>query len=116
MEPNTVLLVAVGAFVLFFFYRSFAGKCSPALARQLVDMGAKLVDVRTPGEFGAGHIDGAINVPLNELSTRATDLGKTDAPIVLYCQSGARSGSAKRILKSRGFTEVHDLGAMGRWS
>jgi rhodanese-related sulfurtransferase len=115
MDPNIALLVAVAALATLFFYRSFAGKCSPTLARQLVSMGAKLVDVRTPGEFGAGHIDGAVNVPLHELPQRAQDLGEPDAPIVLYCRSGARSGRAKRMLASRGFTEVHDLGAMTRW-
>jgi rhodanese-related sulfurtransferase len=116
MDPNIVLLVAAAALVTLFFFRSFAGKCSPSFARQLVSMGAKLVDVRSPGEFGAGHIDGAINVPLHELAGRAEDLGERDAPIVLYCRSGARSGRAKRMLAARGFTEVHDLGAMTRWS
>ena len=115
MDPTLTVATVLAALVTLFVFRSFAGKCSPTLAKQLVSVGAKLVDVRTPGEFSAGHIDGAVNVPLHELDGRVMELGDVDKPIVLYCRSGARSGKAKRLLGTHGFTEVHDLGAMTRW-
>jgi phage shock protein E len=83
-------------------------------ARGLVKDGALLLDVRTPQEFGAGHLEGAQNIPVQALSARLAELDKA-RPIVLYCRSGARSGSAMGLLKSAGFAVVYDLGPMTAW-
>jgi rhodanese-related sulfurtransferase len=81
-----------------------------ATARALAAHGAVLLDVRTPEEFRAGHVEGALNIPLNELSARCRELeGK---PVVVYCRSGRRSAEAAQLLRSRGFPHVHDMGAM----
>ena len=103
--------------VLFVLYSMFmkGSDVSGAEARRLAQAGARLVDVRTPSEFAAGHLPGAINLPLGELSRRLGELGAKDSIIVLYCRSGARSGSAARSLKAAGFSAVHNLGGMGRW-
>lgn len=71
--------------------------------------------MRTPAEFAAGHIDGALNIPVQELERRMKELEPRDEPIVVYCRSGNRSRSASHVLKSAGFTAVHDLGAISRW-
>ena len=92
-----------------------AGKITGEKARALVENGATLVDVRTPGEFASGHIDGARNIPVDVLGGRLRELSEKDATIVVYCRSGARSGRASKILTSNGFTNVHDLGPMSRW-
>lgn len=105
-----VLLLAVGYSML-----KKGGDVNSAQARQLVQAGARLIDVRTPSEFAAGHIPGALNIPLQQLDSRLTELQPTDRPVVLYCRSGNRSGSAARLLKNAGFAAVHDLGAMSRW-
>lgn len=84
-------------------------------ARRLVEAGARLVDVRTPEEFAAGHIPGAVNIPVQELDRRIGELEPKERTVVVYCRSGNRSGSAARMLKSAGYAEVHDLGAMSRW-
>ena len=97
-------------------YRRFFGKISGAKARQLVSAGALLVDVRTPTEFASGHVDGAKNIPVSELGTRASELGTDHArPVVIYCASGMRSASAKGKLRKLGFAHVFDLGGMSRW-
>ncbi len=103
------------AFALFMVWRSSAGKTDPAAARELVAGGAALIDVRSPGEFASGHIEGAKNIPVGEIGARTSEVGAKDAPVVVYCRSGARSGSAKSTLEAAGFTQVHDLGAMSRW-
>jgi phage shock protein E len=77
------------------------------------DRDAILVDVRTPGEFAAGHIDGAINVPLQTLPGGAEAID-AERPVVVYCRSGARSARAGRILAERGY-DVSDLGPMSAW-
>jgi rhodanese-related sulfurtransferase len=110
----TVLVVALLLFVGYFLFMK-GGDTTGAQARQLVQAGARLVDVRTPGEFAAGHLPGAINIPLQQLGDRLVELQPKDAPVVLYCRSGSRSGSAARTLKSAGFAVVHDLGSMSRW-
>lgn len=71
--------------------------------------GAQIIDVRTVGEFRSGHIQGAKNIPLQELRDRVGSLNK-NATIILCCASGARSGSATRILKNEGFENVHNGG------
>jgi NADPH-dependent 2,4-dienoyl-CoA reductase/sulfur reductase-like enzyme/rhodanese-related sulfurtransferase len=63
---------------------------------------ALLVDVREPHEFGAGHIEGAINLPLSELRRRFEELPR-DREIWLYCGVGQRSYYALRFLAQRGF-------------
>ena len=84
-------------------------------ARSLVKDGAKLVDVRTPAEYGGGHIEGAINIPLDQLAGRMTELGDKAEPIIVYCRSGGRSGKAKQQLQAAGFEEVYNLGPMTAW-
>lgn len=85
------------------------GVDAEALAR--IDRGALVVDVRTPEEFASGHFRNAKNVPVQELSGRARELPK-DRAIVLYCRSGARSASAKRVLDGLGYRDVYDAGGM----
>ena len=112
MDPLLTILIA--ALFAFFFYRQFAGKVAPAKARECCG-GARLVDVRTPSEFAGGHIDGAVNVPLQDLQSRLGDIGEPARPVVVYCQSGMRSASAARLLKRSGFLAVYDLGGIHRW-
>jgi rhodanese-related sulfurtransferase len=113
MEIQHIALIAGLAAVWYFLFRW--GKASPAEAHRLVEAGASLVDVRTPGEFGGGHLPGAVNIPLDRIAAHAAELKKAGKPVVLYCASGARSGQAKRILVGAGLTDVHDLGGMSRW-
>ena len=103
------------ALVLAWIISQRLGKVAPAEAKALVKAGAKLVDVRSRAEFQGGHIEGAINVPVQDLESHVESLGPKDAVYVVYCASGMRSARAKGILKASGRTNVHDLGAMGRW-
>jgi phage shock protein E len=78
----------------------------------LVKQGAVILDVRSPAEYKQGHIKGSVNTPLNDLSRHIMKL-KKEATIITCCASGMRSASAKSILKSNGFTQVHNGGG---WS
>jgi phage shock protein E len=77
--------------------------------KDLVGKGAQIIDVRTPGEFKSGHIRGAINIPLQTITSQMGRI-KKDKPVITCCASGMRSASAKSILKSNGFDEVHNGG------
>lgn len=78
---------------------------------ELIKDGAVLVDVRTPEEFSAGNIDGAVLLPYQrilELPDVVTI--KKDTPIVLYCASGKRAGIAKDVLEQAGYSQVYNAG------
>ena len=76
---------------------------------QLVKQGAVIIDVRTKAEYQQGHIKGSMNIPLQTLSRQLPKLSK-DKPIITCCASGMRSGQAKSILASNGWTEVYNGG------
>jgi phage shock protein E len=82
--------------------------------RQLVSDGALLLDVRTSGEFHEGHVPHALNIPVQELPARLSEVGPTKRPIVVYCRSGGRSAQAAALLKQAGYV-VHDIGPMTAW-
>jgi phage shock protein E len=83
-----------------------------ATLKEKIAAGAKVVDVRTPAEFADEAYPGAVNIPLPALPARMHELGPKDAPIVLYCASGARSGQAMRFLRQNGFTDVVNAGGL----
>jgi phage shock protein E len=92
----------------------------PALAHKLVSEGGVLLDVRTPDEFAGRHIDGAVNIPVGELSGRLGEIekltgGDKQKPIVVYCQTGGRASRAKGVLTSAGYTQVTNLGGVDDW-
>ncbi len=80
--------------------------------KELMNNGATIIDVRTKAEYQQGHIRGSVNIPLNNLSNHYSKLNK-NKPIITCCASGVRSSQAKSILKSNGFSEVHNGGG---WS
>ncbi len=83
----------------------------PATARRLTEAGTVLVvDVRETAEFEAGHIAGAMNIPLRELPQALGRLpGSTVAPIVVYCANGHRGAMAMMVLRLWGYTEVYSI-------
>ncbi len=86
-----------------------------ALAEAL-SAGAVVLDVRTTGEFAGGHIAGAVNVPVGELSERVDELEAwRGQEIAIICQSGGRSARAAAMLEGSGFAVANVLGGMGAW-
>jgi Rhodanese-related sulfurtransferase len=77
---------------------------------EVIGKDVQLVDVRTPEEYNAGHIDDAINF---DLSNRAAFLKQIETmdkeqPVYVYCMIGSRSAYAAKILRSKGFTKIYD--------
>jgi phage shock protein E len=68
-----------------------------------------IVDVRTPMEFTEGHVNGSINIPLNDVVERVEEL-RGMQPLVLCCASGGRSCQATDYLQVQGFEEVYNGG------
>jgi len=82
------------------------------------DRSLVVLDVRTPEEFSAGHVPGAINIPHTELAERIAELqGARDSDIVVYCRTGRRTDEALGVLQKSGFTRLlHLQGDYTRWS
>lgn len=79
---------------------------------------AQLVDVRTPAEYGQGHLEKAKNIDYKNAAFKeqVAKLDKTK-PVFVYCLSGGRSGNAAKLLKEEGFSEVYDLaGGYMKWT
>ena len=77
------------------------------------DPATRFVDVRTVMEFDTGHVNGALNIPLDQFQHRYTEiegLGKT--PIVFYCRSGNRSGQAVSWLQQMGIKNIYNGGGL----
>lgn len=87
-------------------------------AKDLIDTTPTLVilDVRTVAEYTAEHLEGAVNIPVEELASRITELDQDRATLV-YCRSGNRSAQAAQLLEEQGFTEVYNmLGGLLDWT
>lgn len=76
---------------------------------------ALIIDVRTPTEFSQGHIENAINIPLDSIQEIANKISDRTTPLYLYCASGARSSNACRFLESQGFEQVTNMGGIASW-
>lgn len=116
MDNNQLLILVTAVLGLFILIRIIKSiqRISPQKALELQKSGASIIDVRQPSEYSSGHIKGAVNIPLDHISRITKKINK-DTNVIVYCLSGARSGSACRQLKSMGYTKVHDFGGIARW-
>jgi len=122
IRNNLLLLVvafASGAMLLWPLVRRGTGGpwVSAAQATQLINReDAQVLDVRDPGEYGAGHILGAKNLPLARLDSAGEVAKKKDATLIVYCDTGDRSGKAVAALKKQGYGKVANLsGGLSAW-
>lgn len=88
-----------------------------AFADAVATQGTVVLDVRTPAEFAAGHLENAINIDVEsgtfEADIAALDPAKTYA---VYCRSGNRSQTATALMTDAGFTSIFELdGGIGAW-
>ena len=75
----------------------------------------QIIDVRESAEWNAGHIEGAVHIPMGQLAARQDDIA-TDRPVVCVCRSGARSGQVVRALARAGYNAHNMEGGMKAWS
>ena len=99
-QINKIVLPALLILVVVFFLKRQNAPDSEALANAFKDT-ITLIDVRSEGEFQSGSLEGAINIPLDELQNHVAEL-KNKPKIVVFCQSGGRSAQAAQLLESQG--------------
>jgi len=100
--------------VVFGFGRADLEQVSAAEAISLSAGSARLIDVREPWEFEAGHAPQATNVPMSQLDARLDELSKDDT-LLIVCHSGQRSQSVTGRLDHAGFSAVNVIGGMLDW-
>lgn len=84
-------------------------------AAEYLRNGAMVIDVRSAGEYTAGHLAKAVNIPLSEIDAVITrKVKEKNQVLLLHCQSGMRSGEARRKLKSLGYENAFNLGSYAR--
>jgi rhodanese-related sulfurtransferase len=118
-----VLAIVLIAAAVFFITNNTGGdaptqakEITPQQASQFQKDGAYMLDVREQEEWNAGHINGAVLVPLGSLSSRLNVIPK-DKEIVVVCRSGNRSAQGRDILLKAGFTKVTSMGGgMNQWA
>lgn len=118
LAPRIVAIWLTGLVATAALGAHMAPMSAERLAGQLGDDASPLVlDVRTEGEYRAGHVPGALHIPHTQLAGRLAEVpaGKQDA-VVVYCEQGPRAYQAEAILEDAGFSEVRTLeGHMANW-
>ena len=109
-----IIAITIALLIAYIFLRR-KGQISADQAVARLKQGAVLIDVRSPAEYGAGHLKGAINIPLQEIdSLIGRQVKDKDQVLLLHCQSGMRSGMAKNRLNALGYTRAYNLGSYDR--
>ena len=104
------IVVVVGALAV---AANLGSKKKKAELLAKINAGASVLDVRSPGEYSAGHYPGAMNFPVDSIQSKVKKIGSPDRPVIVYCASGGRSAQAAQILRNEGFTDVTDAGGVG---
>ncbi|MEK4086056.1 rhodanese-like domain-containing protein [Psychrobacillus sp. FSL K6-1415] len=113
-------VILIGAVAFFLYKRLVPAKgirniSTSELNTELKNKEKQFIDVRTPSEFKANHIKEFKNIPLYDLTKKASELSK-DKEVFLICQSGMRSSNASKVLKKMGFKNITNVkGGMSAW-
>ena len=106
-----ILLAVVAAFLLI----RQIGQIPARAAREHLRHGAVVIDVRSEREYAAGHLRGAVNMPVDRIETMAPErLKDRNQVLLLHCHSGTRSAVARKKLARMGFARAFNLGSYGR--
>ncbi len=94
-------------------------KLSPSEAKSQLDSGENIIiiDVRNAAEFKQGHIENAINIPMDIVSNEIEKaVPNKDQKIFVNCLSGGRSKASCSLIEAKGYTNVFDIGGVNSWS
>jgi len=114
MDSNIIIAISLGLLALYMIVRLVTQRqTNSVVLKSKIQAGAVVIDVRSQAEFGDGHYPNALNIPVDELENRLSELGgDTSQSIIVYCASGARSAKAARLLKNHGYTNVVNAGGL----
>ena len=94
-------------------FQAIHSALSGSNATQTLPVDSVLIDVRSPGEFSQGHIEGSANCPVGDIANRiAAICSDKSANIIVFCASGGRSSAARNVLISMGYAHVFNGGGV----
>jgi len=115
MDPSHYLLIGFAALIVILMVAKRLRQAPTAKVRELLAQNALVIDVRSSDEFARDHVKGAVNLPLEQVQRRIGSIEPDhQRPILVHCLSGSRSAMACRILRGLGYSDVHNLGSLGR--
>ena len=79
--------------------------------KEALKKGAVVIDVRTPHEYDEGHVKNSVNIPVDRIAANVGRIKQMNKTIIFCCASGARSGTATRIMKANGLKDVINGGS-----
>ena len=107
-------IVIMGVVAAFLLVKRLT-QVNPGTAREWLDKGALVIDVRSEAEFQERHLPGAINIPLRRLGDEIAErTANKEQPLLLHCLSGTRSGMGRNTLRKLGYRHVFNLGSYRR--
>jgi phage shock protein E len=107
--------LVLGAMVAAYLFLRLRGSIGTEAARRALREGAVVIDVRTAGEFAAGALPKARNIPLDELSGRiGREVPDKGTVVLCHCASGMRSASAAGQLRRLGYARAYNLSSFAR--
>lgn len=113
MNGTPVILLMLVILLLILLQRTGVAKAGEV--RAALQKGGRIIDVRTPDEYRAGHLAQAVNIPLADLQARVPrEFPDQETPLLLHCASGARSAAGRRVVAGLGYRTVLNLGSYGR--
>jgi rhodanese-related sulfurtransferase len=83
-------------------------------AAAALDRGAAVIDVREPAEYRTGHLPGAVNIPMGQLTSRLSEIDR-NRPVYVVCASGGRSGAMVDVLTTAGYDATNVAGGTSAW-
>jgi phage shock protein E len=114
MASKVTWILLVAAVMAFLLLKRLT-QVTPAAAREWLNKGALVIDVRSPEEFQERHLPGVINIPLDRLGDEIVRHAPDKRhPLLLHCRSGGRSGMGTSALKKMGYQHVFNLGSYGQ--
>ena len=114
MNDRYLILVVVAVIGVFVYLR-LRGSISAKQAREFLQAGAVVIDVRTEGEYASGALPGARNLPLDQLGDRIRqEVPDRESVVLCHCLSGMRSAQATGLLRKMGYRHAFNLGGYRR--
>lgn len=114
MSSKAIWIIIVVVIAAFLLVRRLS-QVNPATAREWLNKGALVIDVRSEAEYRDQHLPGTINIPVDRLGDEiARQAPNKEQPLLLHCRSGTRSGMGTSALKKMGYQHVFNLGSYGQ--
>ncbi|MCB1069484.1 MAG: rhodanese-like domain-containing protein [Verrucomicrobia bacterium] len=110
---TAVWILGLIAVLFLLWQQKTRGAESAEQAWAWIGRGALVIDVRTEAEFRAGHLEGALNIPFEQVDRLVKAIGEDkNREVVVYCRSGRRSGLARQSLMQKGYAQVFNGGGI----